>query len=323
VVVDNHILCVVVLWCEETVHPAWFEEAVVQHDGRVADLAQVVVRVTIKALDHLFVQFNEEWFVQDLNGDNNVLHRWGGILLLNFSQSSMCVAKAICITPAGNRGPVTAVIEPVLRLWCAVEVDDHLQASLSCPVDRRINIRSSTLCVRSPRIHVAPVSNGYAHQIEASILDFPEVIERHETVPMRFEHISASLLTDLLTQSPFIDDGIIGCTVTLEDGGCNEAAGVNIMNHNGCNNDHSRFKDQPSTKVDAANFIAAPVEVDTSFVEITGEVSIRHNLSLMGSNFAGAALTMEPAAVSRIVNESCDRMVNVEPDEYQAVSSSS
>jgi hypothetical protein len=75
VVINNHALGVVILRCEEAIHPAWLVEPVVQHDGRIADLSQIVVSVTIELLDHLFVQFDQVWFVQDLDRDNNVLHR--------------------------------------------------------------------------------------------------------------------------------------------------------------------------------------------------------------------------------------------------------
>lgn len=102
VMVDNDVLRVVVLWCEKTIHPTWQLKPVVEHHGRIADLAELVVRVAIELFDHLFVKVLQEWLVERLYGDNNVLHGWYGVLLLDYTQGSVSVAETISIAPTGQ-----------------------------------------------------------------------------------------------------------------------------------------------------------------------------------------------------------------------------
>jgi len=102
---------------------------------------------------------------------------------------------------------MAGMIKAVLGFGCAVKIDHYLQASLPRPINGSVQVRSGTLRIGSPWIDVAPVSDGDADQIEASVLDLPKVVKRHKAVPVRLEDIGTALLTDLLTQSPFIDDG--------------------------------------------------------------------------------------------------------------------
>jgi hypothetical protein len=73
--VDNHVLRVVVLWCEKSVHPARCVEAIVEHDRRVANLTEIVVSITVEIPDHVLVKHHQERLVHGLNCNHNVLHR--------------------------------------------------------------------------------------------------------------------------------------------------------------------------------------------------------------------------------------------------------
>lgn len=115
-----------------------------------------------------------------------------------------------------------------------MQIDHHFQSSLSSPVDRGIDVRSGPLCIRTPRLDIAPITYRNAHQIEAGILDLPKVVKRHEAVPVRFEDRGTLVLSDRLAQSPLIDDGIVGSAVTLEDGWCNKPISVNVMKQTSC-----------------------------------------------------------------------------------------
>jgi len=53
--IDNHVLCVIVLRREEAVHPARHFETIVEHDRHVTDLAKVVVSIAVEVLDDLLV----------------------------------------------------------------------------------------------------------------------------------------------------------------------------------------------------------------------------------------------------------------------------
>lgn len=114
VMVDDDTLCVVVLRCKEAIHPAWREEPVVQPHWRVTNEAEVVVCIAIEALDHILIQMDHEWLIKNLDGDNNVLHRWYGVLLLDHTKGKMGVPQTVGITPARERHPVTGMIEAVL-----------------------------------------------------------------------------------------------------------------------------------------------------------------------------------------------------------------
>jgi hypothetical protein len=180
----------------------------------------------------------------------------------------MCIAKAVGIAPARSRCSMPAVIEAILRLGCAVEIDDDFQASQSRPVNGSIKVRSSSLYIRAPRGDIAPVSNGNAYEIEARVLDLPEIVERHEALPMGFEDFATGLLSKLLAQRPLVNDRIVRCAVTLKDGRCDEAVIVNNEANSGCNH-RLRLQNQPSTEVDSANFIATPTEIDPPLVDGT------------------------------------------------------
>jgi hypothetical protein len=138
----------------------------------------------------------------------------------------MCIAQAIRITPARIRCSVPAMIEAVLGFGCSVEVDDHFQASLSCPIDRSIEIRSCALCVWTPRCHITPVPDRNSYEVEASVFDLPKVVERDEVVPVGFEDVGTSLLSDLLAERPFVNNRVVGCAVALEDGRRDEAVSL-------------------------------------------------------------------------------------------------
>lgn len=246
VMIDNHILCIIVLRCEEAVHPARDFETVVEHDGHITDLAKVVVSIAIEVFDHLLVQLEQERLVERLDRDDNILHRWYGILLLDNAKCEVGVAKTVSIAPARNRGPVAGMIKAVLRLGCAVKIDHYLQASLSRPINCSVQIRGGALSIRSPWIDVAPVPNWNADQIEASFLDLPEVVKRHEAVPMRLEDIGTVLLADFLAQSPLIDDGPVVRAMTLKNGRCNETMVVSDKKQtSGVNVTHDSRTNQP------------------------------------------------------------------------------
>ena len=73
VVVDNDTLSIVVLRREEAVHPTRVEEPIVQHDRRITDLAQVVVRIAVELPYCILWNSGKEWLVDGLDCNNNIL----------------------------------------------------------------------------------------------------------------------------------------------------------------------------------------------------------------------------------------------------------
>jgi hypothetical protein len=139
VVVHDNALCAIVLRCQEAVHPLRVIEAIVEHHRRIADLAEVVERIAVELPDHVDVQNLQERLVDGLDGNNDVLHGRNGIPLLEHAERCMGVSEAIGITP--DMGAlVAAVIEAVLGLGDAVEVNDNFQAGLACPIDCGIEV---------------------------------------------------------------------------------------------------------------------------------------------------------------------------------------
>lgn len=60
---------------------------------------------------------------------------------------------------------------------------------------------------------------------------------------MGLEGLEALLFAELLAERPFVDDGVVGRAVLLEDGGRDEG-----------------LEDEPAAEVDAADLVSAPRE---------------------------------------------------------------
>lgn len=118
---------------------------------------------------------------------------------------------------------MTAVIEPILRLRRAMQVNDDLQSRLPSPSDRLVQVGCRTGYVLPLDIKERPVSDGNAYDVEASFLDFLEIFKLHEAVPVGFESLAAFGLTDLLAQRPLISDDPVVARMLPEDGGRYEA----------------------------------------------------------------------------------------------------
>ena len=87
-------------------------------------------------------------------------------------------------------------------------------------------VRSCTLRIGTPWLNVAPVADGNAYDVEARILDLPEVVERDEALPVVSQGLSAGFSTKLLAERPLVDDRPFARAVALEDGGRDEAVRV-------------------------------------------------------------------------------------------------
>lgn len=133
-VVHNNVVCIF-LWRQETIQPNRIKEAIVKHSWRIADSVQVVERIAVETLDHVRVKLRQEWLVQELDRDDDILQAWRGVFLLDDLKYCLCVAETLGITPARGRCLVAAVIEAILRLGCAVEIDNDLESCQPGPVD--------------------------------------------------------------------------------------------------------------------------------------------------------------------------------------------
>lgn len=72
----------------------------------------------------------------------------------------------------------------ILRLGSAVQVDDDLKTSLTCPFNGFVDIWSGALDIRTGKVSIGPVPDGNPNGVEASSLDALEVGKSDERVPM-------------------------------------------------------------------------------------------------------------------------------------------
>ena len=225
-VIHNDTLCIVILRREEAVHPARIKEAIVQHDWRIADLPKVVVRITIELPDSILRYLCKERLIDGLYRNNDILHFWLRILLVEDPECLMSVRETVRITPAWVRQLLTTVVKSVLALRCTMQVNYHFESSFACPGNGSVEVRCRALSERAPRLDIGPVTDRDTDHVEAGVADLLEVLKRNEGVPVRFESVVAALLAELLAQGPFVNDGIVGSAVRFEDGGCNETVNM-------------------------------------------------------------------------------------------------
>jgi hypothetical protein len=122
----NNTLRIVVLWCEESVHPARFKEPIMQHSRRIANFAEIVKRVAVELSYRILRDHCQKRLVERLDGNNNILHIRSRVLLIEDFERLMRVRQAIRITPSRIRQLLTTVIEPVLALRRTVQINDNL-----------------------------------------------------------------------------------------------------------------------------------------------------------------------------------------------------
>lgn len=292
VVIDNHTLCIVVLRSQESIEPDRVPESVVEHGRCIADSSQVVERITIELFDHVRVELGQEGLVEELDRNDDVLHIRLRVLVLDLLECSVGVAETIGITPAGSSCAVATMIEAILGFGCPVEINDDLQSGLPRPANSCIKIRSSSLCIWTPGFHVGPVPNGNANDVEAGVLDLPEVVQRYKAVPMWFQCIIASLFAQLLAQGPFIVDLRIGAAILFEYGWSNEA-----------------LQDEPAANVDAPNFFAAPIEGYSPLMKVTGKWLVVIPGRERGDGYLAGAPFTDAAAASRAANDNWVRIM--------------
>jgi hypothetical protein len=138
VVVNHDTLSVVVLRREEPVHPAWVFETVVQNDWGIADLSQIVERITVEPSHRVCRDLSHDRLVERLDRHDDILHIWLGVFLVEDAQRLMRVRDAVCVAPLWIRLLPSAVIEAVLALRRSVQVDDDFEPRLACPRDRLV-----------------------------------------------------------------------------------------------------------------------------------------------------------------------------------------
>ena len=155
VMVDNGTLSIVVLWSQEPVKPLWIIKAVVHHGSHIADLSQVVECIAVELLDSRQIKHLQIRLVQKFNSDNDISHLRRGVFLLKHLECSKRVADTVVVAPTWYSFLFAAVVEAVLRLWCAMEIDDDLKTSYSRPFDCTVKVGSGSLGVRTPRAHKA------------------------------------------------------------------------------------------------------------------------------------------------------------------------
>ena len=155
VVIDNNVLRVIVLRRKKPIEPADAAKAIVHHRRCIADLPQVVVRVAVELLNHFLVELDQERLVEELDRHDDILMVGGSVFLLNHLQRGVRMGETVGIAPAGGRVLAAAVVEAVLRLGCAVQVDDDLETGLAGPVDGGVEVWCSALRIWSPWFDVA------------------------------------------------------------------------------------------------------------------------------------------------------------------------
>ena len=88
----------------------------------------------------------------------------------------MRVCETVGITPARICQLLTAMIEAILALRCAVQVNDDFQTGLARPSDSLIQIGCRTLSERAPGLDVRPVADRNTDHIEARVANLLEVL---------------------------------------------------------------------------------------------------------------------------------------------------
>lgn len=68
------------------------------------------------------------------------------------------MTETIVVAPGGVGSLVAAVIEAILRLGCAVEIDNNFETRDASPVNGGVEVWSCTLSVWAPGLDVAPVT---------------------------------------------------------------------------------------------------------------------------------------------------------------------
>lgn len=101
---------------------------------------------------------------------------------------------------------VTAVVEAVLPTRSTVEINPHLQTSLSRPLNGLIQIRELSAHIGITRQRLdRPVSNGDTDVVEACCCHVRKVSRCEEGGPVLFEFGFGGLLSELLRESVFVD----------------------------------------------------------------------------------------------------------------------
>lgn len=136
VMVDGHVLSVVVRGSQESIVAAGVLETVLHHHGPILRYGTLVaVAVTHELLVLVQVELREERLVQQLDAGNDVVVGRVGVLVLNCLEHSQCALHCVALLPSGCGEPLAGVVEPILRSWGTVQVDQDLEPSLSSPVD--------------------------------------------------------------------------------------------------------------------------------------------------------------------------------------------
>src|SRR5690242_8618086 len=215
--VDDDALCVIVLWRQKSVHPTRIKEAVMQRDRCIADLAQIVEGIAVELPDRVWGNFDQEWLIDGLDGNNDVLHLRLRVLVVQYLERLMSVRETVRIAPSWGLQPLAAVIESILALGRTMQINDDFEASLARPGDGLVEIRRGSLSEGAPWLDVGPVANRNTYHVEARVTNLLEVLERDKGIPVWLERIVTALLAKFLAEGPFVDYRPVGRRVRLED----------------------------------------------------------------------------------------------------------
>ena len=100
------------------------------------------------------------------------------------------VCETVGITPARICQLLTAMIEAILALRCAVQVNDDFQTGLARPGDGLIQIGCRTLSERAPGLELRPVADRNTDSVD-TVIDHPlKIAVVDKVVPVVLEHAS-------------------------------------------------------------------------------------------------------------------------------------
>ena len=124
-----------------------------------------------------------------------------------------------------------------------MEIDDYFHADLACPVDTLLEELCCTFRVRRIGVVERPVSNRDSDHIETTVSDLFKVRKLHPFLPVGPQDIvECCLCAEGLCESVLVNN-TSRVVVLLEDRWGDPG-----------------FEDEPTTKVDAADFLFSPRE---------------------------------------------------------------
>lgn len=134
VMIDENILCVVVRCAENAVPGACGYEAIVQDDRSIRCVTGLVVAVAVELLERVKVEIRAQRFIQELDGDDDVLILWLSIFCGDGFEDLKRSGNSIALLPTWASHLVAGVIEAILLRDISEGIQSMLgHGKLHCP----------------------------------------------------------------------------------------------------------------------------------------------------------------------------------------------